>query len=300
MKGDVSISVIIPAYNGEQFIERTLDSVFSQSVLPDELIIVDDGSSDKTVEKIERYFDAHAEYIKRKRLIKQKNEGAGAARNKGIVNSHGNWIAFMDSDDIWDKDKIKYTCQAIVEHPEAMMISHDMYVVTNGNYEKKQYAALHQRYSSNSTLFVQLYHGGFLPTPCVTIKKDLLEKVGMFDASLRSCQDYDLWLKCSLEMDKHENLYIIDKPLYMYIVRKGSISYDFKKRYECGMIVKKRYQKYLLDYMEKEEARRYTRRCMNIFVLGETYSALKKRKLLSACRLLAQYMKDFTSNCNGI
>lgn len=282
----------MPVYNGEEFIERTLDSVFAQSILPDELIIVDDGSTDKTVEKIKEYFDTHIECIKNKKLLRQKNEGASVARNKGIVNSHGNWIAFMDSDDIWDRDKIKYTCQAIMEHPEALIVSHDMYIVTNGNYAKKQYAALHQRYSSNSTLFVQLYHGGFLPTPCVTIKKELLEKVGMFDASLRSCQDYDLWLKCSLEMDKHENLYIIDKPLFTYIVRKGSISYDFRKRYKYGMIVLKRYQKYLLDYMESNVAHRYARKCMNIFVVGEAYSALKKRKLLSACRLLVRYMKD--------
>ncbi|NBK93774.1 glycosyltransferase [bacterium 1XD21-13] len=292
MEGDITISVVIPVYNGEKFIERTLDSMFSQSVLPDELIIVDDGSTDGTVEKIEKYFNTHVECIKNKKLLKQKNEGAGAARNKGIVNSHGNWISFMDSDDIWDRDKIKYTYQAIMEHPEAVIISHDMYIVTNGNYEKKQYAALHQKYSNNSTLFVQLYHGGFLPTPCVTIKKNLLEKVGMFDPSLRSCQDYDLWLKCSLEMDKHENLYIMDRALYTYIVRKGSISYDFKKRYKYGMTVLRRYRKYLSDYMENDEACRYARKCMNIFVLGEVYSALKKRKLFSACRLLVQYMKD--------
>lgn len=291
--GDIKISVVVPVYNGAEYIKRTLDSIFKQTLKPFEVVMVDDGSVDESVPIIEDYFDSNKHIISRTKIIKQKNMGAGAARNIGIENATGNWIAFLDSDDIWDSDKIYLTVRAIRENPKAMMVSHDMYVVTTGDFKSKKYAALHERYDKTKPLFSQLYRRPFLPTPCVTIKKGFLENVGMFDTTLPSCQDWDLWLKCSLWMNDVDNLVIINKALFYYLIREGSISYNTKKRYECGKEVLMRYRPALGRYMEKGKARNFARQAMNIFVFGEVYSALKKRRIVKALELMLWYMHDF-------
>lgn len=289
---DIRISVVVPVYNGEKYIKRTLDSIFHQTMLPYEVIMVDDGSVDNSSLVIQEYFDTHKKAITQVKLINQKNQGAGAARNTGIKNSTGNWIAFLDSDDIWDENKIKYTYETIKKHPKAMMVSHNMYVVTDDDYESKTYAELHKKYNKKTPLFTQLYYLPFLPTPCVTLKRNLVDKAGLFDISLPSCQDWDMWLKCSLYMNDSDNLVIIDKPLFYYLTRKGSISYNTKKRYECGRIVHMRYKPKLKEYMTKREANKYSRRAMNIFVFGESYNALKQHRILKSIELLLWYSRD--------
>ena len=289
---DIFISVIVPVYNGEKYIKRTLDSIYRQTMLPYEVIIVDDGSVDNSSIVIQEYFDTHKMTINQAKLICQDNRGAGAARNTGIINSSGNWIAFLDSDDIWDENKIRYTYETIKNNPKAMMVSHDMYVVTDDNYKSKTYAELHKKYNKNKPLFTQLYYLPFLATSCVTLKRSLIEKVGLFDTSLPSCQDWDMWLKCSLYMNDSENLVIIDKPLLYYIIRGGSISYNSKKRYECGRTVHMRYTPKLEEYMTKREVKKISRNAMNIFVFGESYNAIKQYRLLKGIELLLWYGRD--------
>ena len=99
------ISIVTPVYNSENYIEETIKSVLEQSYTDWEWILVDDGSADRSAEIIEQYNDS------RIRLIRQKNKGAAAARNRGIEAAKGRYIAFLDADDIWDPNKLTNSLQ---------------------------------------------------------------------------------------------------------------------------------------------------------------------------------------------
>ena len=105
------ISVVIPAYNAESTIKRAVDSVINQTRVADEIIIVDDGSSDRTTQTVEDNYGSKV------RCIRQVNGGVASARNRGIRESTGNWIAFLDADDEWLPDKIAAQMNILEENP---------------------------------------------------------------------------------------------------------------------------------------------------------------------------------------
>ena len=107
MNPNKDISVVIPVFNGEKYIEKTLLSVVRQTTLPLEIIVVDDGSQDNTCEVIESFIYAYPEITTT--LVKGQHLGPGAARNTGIATARGSWIAFLDSDDLWFPKKLEVT-----------------------------------------------------------------------------------------------------------------------------------------------------------------------------------------------
>lgn len=109
------ISVIIPVYNGETHLAETLTSVLDQSLPPDEVIVVDDGSTDRTPE-------VAAQFEGRIRYIRQENAGPATARNRGIQASHGDLLAFVDSDDLWEPHKLERQVAELNENPDAGLV----------------------------------------------------------------------------------------------------------------------------------------------------------------------------------
>ena len=116
MQNDITISVVIPAYNCERYITRSIDSVLAQTRPVDEIIIVDDGSSDNTGEVVKRYGG-------KVRYIRQENAGASVARNTGIEAATGDWIAFLDGDDEWLPDKIKHQTELLSRNPNLVWVT---------------------------------------------------------------------------------------------------------------------------------------------------------------------------------
>ena len=116
----ISISVIIPCYNSESTISRCLESIFYQTELPDEIILIDDNSNDKTLSEIELLKKKSP--VKFKTLKNNENKGPGYCRNKGWEAAESSYIAFLDSDDVWVKDKIKVQKKLLIElnHPEIL------------------------------------------------------------------------------------------------------------------------------------------------------------------------------------
>jgi len=106
----VTVSVIIPVYNREKFIHAAIESVLAQSHRPTEIIVVDDGSTDRTAEIVQA-FNSPVRYLF------SRNEGPAAARNKGLALSCGEFVAFLDSDDLWPVDKLKVQIQYLLDHP---------------------------------------------------------------------------------------------------------------------------------------------------------------------------------------
>ena len=232
------ISVVCPTYNSANYIETTLQSVLSQHLLPYELIISDDGSTDNTIELIENYLKSNNKKINYK-VLKNVHNGPGAARNTGIKNSTGEWIAFLDSDDVWYPDKIFHISNVITQNEDINFICHnEMHVFKNN---KKRAVHYSKKFNINKPLFEQLYISNLFSTSAIVCKKDLLKNYAMFDESLMSAQDYDLWLKLA----PYINVYFIKEILGEYIIRDGNItSSGMIKRFRNEIKIAKKYSSF--------------------------------------------------------
>ena len=118
------ISVVIPTYNAENFITKTLETVFSQTYNNYEVIVSDDGSSDNTVEVVKAVFDKYGH--RENKILINSHGGPGVARNKGIEIASGQWIAFLDSDDQWYQEKLQKVADYINQHKEYNVICHSL------------------------------------------------------------------------------------------------------------------------------------------------------------------------------
>ena len=184
-----SVSVIIPAYNAAVTIGRALQSVAQQNLLPVEVIVVDDGSTDGTIETTKKY----AEELSPCRLtvISQPNRGAGAARNLAISKATEDYLAFLDADDEWLPDKLRL-CMAEVDRAKCDFICHNVIYVT---VDRKQVLLdSYTTYSRYTNPYLAGYLHGFISTPTVVVSRDRVLQAGGFDPTLKSGQDYELWL----------------------------------------------------------------------------------------------------------
>lgn len=194
----MQISVIIPSYNRLTSLSRALDSVLSQNTPADEIIVVDDGSTDGTAAHIKHSYPQ----IK---VICQSNRGVSAARNAGIKQARFPWIAFLDSDDCWHPEKITSVKKANQQHPEFRLIHSDEIWIRNG----RRVNAMKKHDKSGGWIFERCLLLCVISPSAVVLQRSLLESVGLFDESLPACEDYDLWLKICHQYPVH----YIEKPL---------------------------------------------------------------------------------------
>ncbi len=193
-----SISVIIPTYNRIKTLPRAIESVLVQTHPADELIIVDDGSTDGTA----TWIGKHYPQIK---LIKQQNCGVSTARNRGIEVAGGEWIALLDSDDEWLPEKLAKQLALLVSEPELKLVHSDEIWIRNGvriNQMKK-----HTK--KGGWIFQDCLPLCAISPSAVMIHRSIFDDVGRFDESLPACEDYDLWLRIT---SRYPALYC-DEPL---------------------------------------------------------------------------------------
>ncbi len=182
------ISVIIPAYNAEAFIEKALNSVLTQSYPQFEVLIINDGSTDNTATIINRYQDT------RIRLINQINGGLSNARNTGIKEARGNYLAFLDADDYWTHKKLEKQIALLSEHPEISFCS------SQSRIETPEGAFLNDWLCpdiSGSTLQTIFEHNAAITGSGsgIMVSKELQRQAGFFDESLHSLEDIDMWMR---------------------------------------------------------------------------------------------------------
>ena len=211
------ISVVCPTFNSALFVENTLASVLTQKLPPHELIISDDGSSDNTVEVVENYLRKYSVAFSW-RVIRNSHRGPGATRNVGILNAEADWIAFLDSDDLWEENKLELIANAINSNPDVNFICHDeLCIEKNGNTFNLIYG---DRYRLDRSLTSQLYLANMFSTSAVVCRRDLLIEHGGFDETLFSAQDYELWLRLSQSIRP----LFVRKILGRYVIREGNIT----------------------------------------------------------------------------
>ena len=264
--GRPSISVVVPPYNLDACISAALNSVLDQTVQPDEVIVVDDGSADNTRERVRVVMErARGSRI---RLIETPHEGAAAARNVGVAQACGDWVAFLDGDDLWLPEKLETVLDAISRNPDATMVAHDCYERSPDGTETL--FPCHRHFDPTTPLLPQLYRASFLATSCVAVRTDVLKASGGFDPTIESGQDYDLWLRLA----RCARLVFVPKPLEVYIRRPGSLSAKVIVRYRCTLATGYRHAPWLVGPMGR--CRAFWLRLR--FVLIAHYVALSSRQ----------------------
>ena len=188
----IETSVIIPTFNRLSFLKEAIESVLSQTYEDFELILVDDGSTDGTKEFA-------AELSNRLKYVYQENSGPSAARNRGISESQGEYITFLDSDDLWLENKLEIEIDFMKANREAVVCYTDEIWIRKGvrvNPKNK-----HRKYSG--WIFEQCLPLCIVSPSSVLMRKGFFESVGYFDETLPACEDYDLWLRASLKFPYH-------------------------------------------------------------------------------------------------
>ncbi len=175
-------SVIIPVYNREKFILRAVESVLNQSFRDFELIVVDDGSTDRSVELLKDY---------PLKIIREENRGVSFARNIGIKASKGKIVAFLDSDDEWKRDKLKVQAEFFEKNPDFKIHQTDEIWIRDGKFLNKK--KIHQK--KEGFIFYNSLHLCLISPSAVAIKKEVFEEVGYFREDFEVCEDYELWLR---------------------------------------------------------------------------------------------------------
>lgn len=193
-----AVSVIIPVFNREGFICDCVESVLAQSYSDYELIVVDDGSEDRSVERLAPYRD-------RLRLIRQKQRGPSAARNNGMRHARGQWLTFLDSDDLWLPQKLAVQMDFIQRNPDSRICYTEEIWYRGGR--RVNPGKRHRKYSG--WIYRKMLPLCLISPSSVMLHRSVLDRVGPFDEDLPACEDYDLWLRIAVFYP----IALIDEPL---------------------------------------------------------------------------------------
>jgi glycosyltransferase involved in cell wall biosynthesis len=221
---EATISVVIPCYNAERYIVATIESVLAQEQAGLEIIVVDDGSSDRSVELVRATFP-------QVRVEQQPNQGVAAARNNGIRVASGEWIAFVDADDIWLPGKLAAQLEQLAANPQCRMNYCAWQVWTNDAprptpaylAELAQAVGDSARWDGPSGwIYPELLLDCVVWTSTVLAHRSLFDEIGNFDPTLRVGEDYDLWLRAS----RVTPILRVARPYALYRIHPASITHS--------------------------------------------------------------------------
>ncbi len=216
-------SVIIPLYNKEKYLKNTLNGVLSQTFADFEVVIVNDGSTDGSLDILETFSDS------RLKIIHQENQGVSVARNKGMANAKADYFCFLDADDTWKPNHLQAFYDTINKFPDAKMYC-NRYVtqISKNGFITNKFIDIADDYQGYVTdFFKSSLINRVALTSAVCIHKDIFNEIGGFNKDLKSDQDLDYWIKIAL---KHK---IAITPyttlIYNFINANKSLSKDQSK-----------------------------------------------------------------------
>lgn len=231
---NIEISVVIPMYNRAKTIERCIRSVLNQTYCPKEIIVVDDGSTDNSVEIVKGM------KCKEIKLYKQYHKGAQAARNLGISNAESEWIAFLDSDDEWVPEKLEKQVGYINEDDE------DVLIYSTGYEKEGDHVGLIPSFKVSGYAYKKALRNSLVLFPTIFVRKSTLIKIGMLDENVPSFQEWDT----SIRLAKVCRLIYIDEALF-YWNREDSastISGNYEKHIAGREYIIKKHRKDMIRY----------------------------------------------------
>lgn len=205
------VSVIIPVYNSINTIEKTIDSVINQTYKKIEVILIDDGSTDGSIEIMRKYIEKHKTVIFK--IITKKNGGVSSARNRGIDESTGDYISFLDSDDIWLPRKIEHQVSIFLNNPQVDCLGTTM----NGQKIKKMFGVKFSNLTRITPKMMLLKN--FLCIQTTMIKKKVIKDIGYFYED-QDTEDSNIIIRIA---DKY-NCYLLNEPYVIYIPNASGVS----------------------------------------------------------------------------
>ena len=272
------VSVVIPTFNRAWCLREAVDSVLSQEVGDFELIVVDDGSTDDTPQLLEGYGDAI-------RVLRRENRGVSAARNAGIAAARGELIAFLDSDDIWLPGKLRRQVEFFTSHPEALICQTEELWVRNGR--RVNPGRRHRK--RDGMIFAPSLDLCLVSPSAVMVRRELFDRVGLFDESLPACEDYDLWLRVSCRFPVH----LIERAL---IAKRGGHADQLSRawgldKFRIAAMVKL-LNGDILNQVHRKAARRVLRRKCAVYAGG-----CRKRGRMAEAEHYEQLAQGFSNEC---
>ena len=211
------ISIVVPAYNCALYVEETFRSVQKQSFSDWEIIFVNDGSTDSTDEILARLASEDV----RVKVIEQPNARQGKARNNGIFHAQGEWIAFLDADDLWPSNKLSFQLSKTMQANVDLSFTDGFICLGNNmNLREFRFGVIDKLYQGNNAV-LEFHKQNRIPTSTVLVKKSALLEVGGFPEKLdvQNCEDYLLWVTLLTKGKKYLG---IGEPLLFYRVHDDS------------------------------------------------------------------------------
>ena len=241
---NTEVSVIIPAFNCENTILDTLDSVINQTIKNIEIILINNNSTDKTLDIVKTIHD------NRIKIYNCKKQHPSAARNLGIKKSSANIIALLDADDIWFKNKLEKSLDALKKYD---FVYHDLYIYKKNKFRLFYKGVARTRDLSNPIKNDLIMNGNGINHSSVVLKKNLLYKAGLYDENknIFAVEDYELWIRIS---EHTESFKKIKNTLGKSIITGNNISINYERKYIYSKELNKRYYAYIKEEFKTDMA----------------------------------------------
>ena len=221
-----TVTVVIPAFNAESYIDAALGSIAEQTLRDVEVILIDDGSTDGTLRRAARFAGALDQ-----KIVRQANAGPAAARNTGVRRALGRYCAFLDADDVMLPERLAAQAALLDANPQLGLVYSDLMTFDERgtvHRTRRAFSELH-----DGTVLDRLLLDNFITTSTVMAPKERLLDAGLFSEQRRVAEDYELWLRIAARW----RVGMIDRPLVRYRYRPGSLSDDRLHCARCALEV---------------------------------------------------------------
>jgi len=243
------VSVIVPTYNYGRFIEETLECLRAQTYVNWECIVVDDGSTDDTAERVSHFIEQDARF----KFLRQENARQAAAKNNGLRNSAGQYIQFLDADDLIEPQKFAKQVEFLEAHPEVDIIYGSMRYFKTETPDERLYWVwgenkpwMPETSGSGKEVLTALVRQNIMVINSPMIRRRVVDAVGLFDNRLPPAEDWDYWLRCAAAGMCFQ---FEDLPGTLALVRwhSSSSSYDRRKMYSSMMLIREKVEALTTD-----------------------------------------------------
>ncbi|HEY9832882.1 MAG TPA: glycosyltransferase [Stenomitos sp.] len=271
------ISVIIPVYNGEKTIKTTIESVLNQTFTDLELIVVNDGSQDSTLAVLDEIKDS------RLKVFSFANAGVSASRNRGLAQAKGEFISFLDADDLWTPDKLEAQLRALQENPQAAVA----YSWSDWVDESGQFLRAGGHITVNGNAYEKLLLRDFVESGSnPLIRRQALDEVGDFDQSVTPAEDWDMWLRLAARYE----FVAVPSAQILYRISPNSASFNVWKMEAGSLQVIER------NFAQTPESLKHLKRdtlaSRYEYLMFKTIEGnLERKKGLTAARFLGQAIR---------